>query len=139
MQSHVRTLGILHIVFGGLGVLLGIVALFFFGGIAGLISATEHDPDAALAVPIMGMVGTIIFLISLLLSLPGIVAGIGLLSYKPWARILTIVLSFIHIVNVPIGTAVGVYGLWVLFSPDVTATFEGRGRYVNSSAGPAVR
>lgn len=129
MQSHVKALGILHIVFGSLGVLLGLGGLFFFGGIAGIVGATDHSGDAAVAIPILGIIGTLIFVFALLLSLPGIIAGIGLLSYKQWARILTIVLSFFHILNIPIGTAIGVYGMWVLFSPEVTAMFEGRAPY----------
>ena len=126
MYTHVKTLGILHIVFGSLGVLLGIAAMLVFGGIAGIIGINDQSGDAAVAVPIIGLVGTAIFLISLLLSLPGIIAGVGLLSLRPWARILTIVLSFIHILNIPIGTAIGVYGMWVLFSPEATAMFERR-------------
>ena len=130
MQSHIKTLGILHIVFGALGVCLGLGSLLLFGGIAGIIGMSDQSGDALVAIPIIGMVGTAIFLIMLLLSLPGIIAGFGLINMKPWARILTIVLSFLHILNVPFGTALGVYGMWVLFSPEATAMFEGRARYV---------
>jgi hypothetical protein len=44
----------------------------------------------------------------------GFMAGWGLLQREPWARILTLVLGFISLFNVPFGTAVGVYTLWVL-------------------------
>ena len=125
MQTHVKTLGILHIVFGAIGVCLGLGFLLLFGGIAGVVGMADHSGDALVAIPILGLIGTGIFVISLLLSLPGIIAGIGLVSMKPWARILTIVLSFFHILNIPFGTALGVYGMWVLFSPEVTAMFEG--------------
>ena len=53
-----------------------------------------------------------------------------LLGYKEWARILTIILSCLHILNIPFGTALGVYGLWVLFSPESVAIFERRARLV---------
>jgi hypothetical protein len=52
----------------------------------------------------------------LILSLPGIVAGVGLLKYRPWARVLTIVLSALNLMNIPFGTILGVYGLWVMLS-----------------------
>jgi ABC-type Fe3+ transport system permease subunit len=68
----------------------------------------------------------VILVILLMLSIPGIVAGIGLLYYKPWARILTIVLCALGLLNFPLGTGLGVYGLWVLLSPETTRLFEGR-------------
>ena len=51
-------------------------------------------------------------------------AGWGLLNDKPWARILTIVLSALSLLSVPIGTALGIYGLWVLTHPEVEAQFR---------------
>ena len=130
MHTHVRTLGILHIVFGSLGVCLGLGLMLLFGGIAGIVGMSNPDDEAMIAIPILGIIGTVIFAVTLLLSLPGIIAGIGLLGYKEWARILTIVLSFLHILNIPFGTALGVYGLWVLFSPESVAIFERRARLV---------
>ena len=42
METHVKTLGILHIVFGALGVLAALVILLVFGGVAGIVGATSH-------------------------------------------------------------------------------------------------
>jgi hypothetical protein len=116
METHIKVLGILHIVFGALGVLAALVILFVFGGIAGLVSATSQVSDARIAVPIVGGIGSFIFFIVLALSLPGLIAGIGLLEFRPWARILTIILSIFELIHVPFGTALGIYGLWVLLS-----------------------
>jgi hypothetical protein len=44
----------------------------------------------------------------------GFIAGWGLLQREPWARIIALVLGFIALFNIPFGTAVGVYTLWVL-------------------------
>jgi len=123
MQSHIKALAILHIVFGVLGVLLALGALLIFGGIAGLIHM-DHDPDAAMVVPMMGAIGGIVVIVALALSVPGIIAGIGLLKYQPWARILTIVLSILDLVNFPLGTALGIYGVWILFNPDGERLFN---------------
>ena len=46
-----------------------------------------------------------------------------MLSFKPWARILGIVLSALHLLNVPFGTAVGIYGLWALLNRETEALF----------------
>jgi hypothetical protein len=60
----------------------------------------------------------------MLLSLPGLIAGIGLVKFRPWARILGIVISALDLLSVPFGTALGVYGLWVLLSTETEALFR---------------
>ena len=125
MESHVKTLGILHIVFGALGVLVAVGLLVLFGGIAGLIGATtSHADDARISIPILGGIGAFVFVFVLALSLPGLIAGIGLLQFRPWARILTIVVSVFDLIHVPFGTALGIYGLWVLLSQDSERLFR---------------
>ena len=124
METHVKTLGILHIVFGSLGVLAALAILLIFGGIAGLVNATSHLEDANVASPILGIIGGIVFVALLVISLPGLIAGIGLLEFRPWARILTIILSVIDLIHVPFGTALGVYGLWVLLSQGTEQLFK---------------
>ena len=42
------------------------------------------------------------------------VAAWGLLERAPWARIFAIVLGAISLVELPFGTALGIYSLWVL-------------------------
>lgn len=127
MRDHVRILAILNIVFGSLGVLIGLAFLMFFGGLAGFVGWVAHEPDATVAVPVLGLIGGVIFFLLLLISLPGILAGVGLLKYQPWARILSIILSALNLINVPIGTALGVYGLWVLLSTQTERLFATRG------------
>jgi len=53
-----------------------------------------------------------------------LIAGIGLLQFQPWARVLTIVLSVLYLIHVPFGTALGVYGLWALLSQDSERLFR---------------
>jgi len=63
----------------------------------------------------------------LVLSLPGLIAGFGLLTFKPWARILGIVLCAINLINIPFGTIFGAYGLWVLLNKDTERMFGAPG------------
>jgi hypothetical protein len=126
MQGHVKILAVLHIVLGSLGALAGLGFLLFFGGIAGLVGmkAVPEDPDSIVAIPILITIGGAICAIALVLAAPSIIAGIGLLKFRPWARVLTIILSAMHLLNVPLGTAVGIYGLWVLLSRDTEPMFH---------------
>jgi hypothetical protein len=41
-------------------------------------------------------------------------AGIGLLTIQPWARLLAIVTGVVELISFPLGTALGIYTLWVL-------------------------
>ncbi len=119
MEQHIKIVGVLNIVWGAMGALGGLVVLLIFGGALGIIqTATRHEPDAAIALPIIGLVGGAISLFLLLLSVPAIVAGIGLLKFRPWSRILAIIVSAFHLLSIPFGTALGIYGLWVLLSQE---------------------
>ena len=124
MASHVKALGILNILFGVVGIVIGLFILFVFGGIAAFVGMTDQSDGAFVAVPVLGAIGTFLFLFLLVLSLPGLIAGIGLMNFKPWARTLGIVVSALNLLNVPFGTALGVYGLWVLLSKDGEKLFE---------------
>lgn len=123
MQTHVRVLAVLHIVFGAMGLVAGIGMLVLFGGLAGLAAINDRSGDAAAALPILGAIGGLIFVLALVLSLPEIIAGVGLINYRPWARILAIVLSVLMLLQLPFGTALGFYGLWVLLSAEGAALF----------------
>ena len=61
MQTHVRALGIIHIVFGCIGLIGGLAVFLFFGGIAGLVGATDTSGDAWVALPILGGIGFFVF------------------------------------------------------------------------------
>jgi hypothetical protein len=126
MQQHVKILAILHIVFSGLGLLAAVIVMAVFGGLAGLAHLSDSTSDAVVGSAVLGIIGTVVTIVIGVISLPGLIAGIGLLSFQPWARILMIVLSAIELPGFPFYTALGVYGLWVLLSNEGAALFRGR-------------
>ena len=123
MRRHVQVLGILNIVWGALYIFGALVIMLIFGGVAGLVGAVSHDPDAYIAIPILTFFGGGLALMLLLLSVPSIVTGIGLLKLTPWSRTLGIVVSALHLLSIPFGTALGAYGLWVLLSSETVPLF----------------
>ena len=127
MESHVKVLGILHVALSSLGVLAAVIVLFVFGGLAGIVGMSDRTADAAAAVPILSGIGGILFVVILAFSLPGLIGGIGLLRLAPWSRLLMIVISALDLINVPVGTAIGIYGLWVLTKPETEALMARRG------------
>jgi len=117
MESHVTAVAALRIGYNTLGVIFGLIILT----VLATIGAITHDEDANIILSIVGFVvggGLIV------LSIPGIIGGIGLLKHKEWARILVLILSAMDLINIPIGTAVGVYSLWVLVQDETAKLFR---------------
>jgi hypothetical protein len=123
MEQHVKTVAILNIVYAGLCILIGLGILLFFGGLAGVV-IHDHDPDAATGAAALGAVGGFVFVIIAVFSLPELIGGIGLLKYKEWARILTIVMSALNLLSIPFGTALGIYGIWALTKDETRSLFK---------------
>lgn len=117
MEKHVRLLGILFIVYHAFGLLLG----FFILSVLSAVGVLSGDSHAAGMWALIGLVGSSVLLV---LSLPGVIAGIGLLKRKPWARILAFVIAFLAIVNVPLGTVLAGYAFWVLMKDETDAVFR---------------
>jgi hypothetical protein len=125
MAQHVKILGILHIIFGALGVLGAMAALLIFGGVSALVAA-DHSSDSLAALPILGVIGGFLFILIMALSLPGLIIGIGLVQFRPWARLGGIVLSAFDLLGFPFHTALGIYGLWVLLNRETELLFAPR-------------
>lgn len=61
---------------------------------------------------ISGILGTVILIVAAATA----AAGVGLLQYQSWGRILALVMAAVMIIKIPFGTAVGIYAFWVLLS-----------------------
>lgn len=116
MEGHIRLLGILYIALGGL-VLLGGGVLFVILAGAGALS---EDATAFTMTTIIGLVAALFFVV---IAVPSIVAGMGLMRFRPWARLLSIVLGALHLFNVPFGTLLGIYSFWALLNPESERLF----------------
>ena len=130
MERHIKLLGVLNIVWGSMGALTGLFLLAIFGGAFGIVGAALRETQTTFAWPLIAAIGGAIAgaitIYLLILSVPSIVAGIGLINFKPWARTVGIVVSALHLIHIPFGTALGIYGLWVLVSRESEGCFNGR-------------
>ena len=125
MEQHVKVLAILNIVMGILGVLAAVIVLIVMGGV-GLIVSSNGEADGAMVGTMLGGIGALVFVFIAVLSVPGIIAGYGLLHYRPWAPMLSIVISALNLLSFPFGTALGIYGLWVLLNESTKPLFQER-------------
>jgi len=113
---HLSVLGWLYILGNAVFLAIGILGVVFLAGI-GVVS---EDPEAFKVLSVIGSVGAIFFTV---LAVPGLIAGVGLLKRRSWARILALVIAVLSLFNFPIGTAVSIYAIWVLLQTDVSEYF----------------
>jgi len=105
--------GILWMAYSALHVVAGLVLLVVARVIFGHAIHIPDGPPAEVTVwlrPLLSFIGWMI----LAKAAAGFIAGWGLLQRQDWARTVALVVAFIALLNVPIGTALGVYTLWVL-------------------------
>jgi hypothetical protein len=113
VREHVRLVGILWMAYSVLHVVAGAAAIFIaqtlFGHFIHLHNGSPHEFTIWLQ-PLFKFVGVLI----LVKAAVGFIAGWGLLQREDWARTVALVVGFVALLNVPIGTALGIYTLWVL-------------------------
>jgi hypothetical protein len=115
MHKHIHAVGFLH---AGLSGLMLLVAALIFSLLIGVGWAIGNR----LVMSILAIVGALVSGTLVVIGLPGLIGGVGLLQMRPWARILLLVLSVVELLIPPIlGTLIGAYSIWVLLQ-DETAT-----------------
>ncbi|MFA5328781.1 MAG: hypothetical protein WC384_13395 [Prolixibacteraceae bacterium] len=117
MEKHINIVAALQI---GLSIFNLLIALLIFT-VLKLVIGFVDDSSGEMVLSIVANVIAIVFII---LSVPGILAGLGLYKRQEWARILTLVLSIIQVFSFPFGTAIGIYSIWALIQPETVAAFE---------------
>ena len=118
-----KVLGVLFLTVGVLGLVGAMFSSVAFGLLAGVVGASG-DEGAPLGSTVLGITGLALAMALALFAAPSIVCGWGLLKFRPWARILAIVLAAVSLLGFPFVTIFGVYALWVLFSKGTEAVFE---------------
>jgi hypothetical protein len=119
MRDQIRVLGWCFIIYGLFFVAIGVLIFMIVFG-AGIISGDR------IAMYVTGTIGTLIASALIIFWIPNIIAGIGLISFRSWGRVLALVVGALHILAFPIGTAVGIFAFFVLMQPDAEALFDGR-------------
>jgi hypothetical protein len=131
-NEHAKLLGLFMWIYAGLqGVFVlvfGGIYLLLFGAI-GIEAASKGGRKADEAAMVFGIVVAVILVlmvIGLIALIPKLVAGYGLRKGKSWAKIWTIIACILMVMAFPLGTAVGVYGLWFTFGDMGKIYFEGQ-------------
>jgi hypothetical protein len=108
VQDHVRLVAILWMAYSSLLMLAGVAAVIVAQTVFGNVFAAPHGP--VWLRPLLTFGGGLVALV----AGAGLSAGWGLLRREPWARVVILIVGFLALFHVPLGTALGVYTLWVL-------------------------
>lgn len=107
MRKHVRILGWLQIALGIIDLLIGLMA---FGLLSGVGALSGDIASFSLLSAIGGFAG----LFMLIMALPNLICGVGLLSnWGGWVIVLAVILGVFNLMHPPIGTAIALYTFWI--------------------------
>jgi hypothetical protein len=107
LQKHVRILGWLHIVLGCIDLVVGMAAFGILSGI-GMMSGDVQ------AFGVMTLIGGFAGTVMLVMAVPNLICGIGLLrNWGGWVIVLAVILGLFNLTTFPVGTAIALYTFWI--------------------------
>lgn len=121
MHTHVRVLGAVYVALGAIGLVATVVLAVIFGGLAGVANASALGDT--LGFRLGALASVVIILAAIVLSVPAIIVGWGLLRFRPWAWVAGLLLTVLMLVHFPFGTLVAVYGFFILLNDEVARLF----------------
>lgn len=121
VARHAQLLGILWIAYSAViligGGVLMVLAHTLFAHMGRMLPPGAPPPPPGVPLflrPLLSFIAMVLFV----KALAGIIAGVGILQRQEWSRVLAIVVACVSLISVPFGTALGIYTLWVLLSPN---------------------
>ena len=123
MARHLSALGILWMACSALRLVPGVFLIAFgqFGRRScPLLMGPIPGPMREFIAPFMAGIGVLICVG----AIAGIIAGWGLMAHQSWARMLAIVLGCLGLIHIPLGTALGIYTLWVLIPQNADCEYQ---------------
>jgi len=112
VRRHIGTLSIFYFILAVLNGLAAVVLFIVSTFVARQIQMEGTGPDVAPMV--LRIIGSgLLVVAAVFFSI-----GWGLHERRAWGRIAALIAAFILLFHIPFGTALGIYTLWVLISPE---------------------
>lgn len=119
MEKQITLLGILYICYHLTIAAAGLIILMTFQWISALVgNAMEKALEWVPYMPIniLNVVGWSLGGFLIISALPGLLAGVGLVQFRSWARILALITAVFLLFVIPVGTVLAIYAFVVLFN-----------------------
>jgi hypothetical protein len=122
--------GIFNIVYRSLLLLMSFVLFgvaMFFDWLLGILQRVRAFDFEEVPVEVFDLVWGILIIVAVLMavvSIAGIIGGAAVLKRKEWGRILLLIVSFLNLWRIPLGTLLGAYTIWVLFNDEAIKLFQ---------------
>jgi hypothetical protein len=120
VAAHVRLLSILQLVWGWIGLLLGVSTLLLAAG-ALMIGLTTEGREIPAGVTAAAFAVCAVAL--LVFGVGNAWAGAAIRRRQSYGRLAALVLALPNLFVLPFGTALGIYALWVLLHDDTRTMF----------------
>jgi hypothetical protein len=114
MEYFLRIVGKLYVIAGALAIVFAACVFAFTDAwpalmnVLGSASNIRNYPMSTLFLAFLAFH-------ALIVAVPTLVSGWGILKQQEWSRDLAVVSSVLQLAGVPLGTALGVFSLWALF------------------------
>lgn len=138
-KDHNKLLAIFHLVQGGLQTFAGIIIALVYGGLGLAFRANAQKPEDQFVGTLFIILAFVIAPFVLIFGGINLTAGYKMLKEKAGARTWAIVASIVSLISIPLGTALGIYGLWFLFGDEGKRYYLGGGgerQYLNNPPPP---
>ncbi len=125
LDGHKKVLGILYVISAVLTI-TGMLLLKAILSMVFSIALDKADPDDRVIIDmVLSLVQFLPYLIIIFISVPTLIAGIGLLTRQAWAPLFALIMGCLKLFSFPIGTAIGIYAIWV-YSEDHKLNASGK-------------
>jgi len=130
MEKHIQVVGILNITYRAMLLLASFILVAIaacFGRFMEMLMRMGELNARDIPYEILDIIPVVLVVVAIamfVVSVAGIVAGIGVLRKRPWGRVLMLVISFINLLRIPLGTALGAYSIWVLLNDETIRLFK---------------
>ena len=135
-KEHNKLVGIFLLVHGGLSTLMMVFVVVIYGILGAGLAATANKQQDQMLGGIFVVMMFVVAIFSIILIIPQLIGGWKLLKEKGNARTWGIIGSILSLLSFPLGTAVGVYGLWFLFGEEGKRFYLGGNNYAPNSFPP---
>lgn len=124
-RDHNKLLSIFFFVQGGLQLFGGLLVGLIYGGLGTMMLSQARRDEEQMMGGIFIVMSIIIGIIILAFAAVTLLAGWKMIKEKSGAKTFGIIASIISLLSFPLGTALGVYGLWFLFGDSGRQFYDG--------------